>query len=51
MEEMVRWFGPCFGAAMVIYWLYRYRSEKTYEQDKMMGSTRDSMAYNESTNK
>ena len=51
MEEMVRWFGPCFGAAMVIYWLYRYHSEKTNDQDKMMVSTRDSMANNESTNK
>ena len=35
MEEMVRWFGPCFGAAMVIYWLYRYHSEKTNDQDIM----------------
>ena len=51
MEEMVRWFGPCLGAAMAIYWLYRYRSEKTNDQDNMMVSTGESMANNESTNK
>ena len=28
MEEFVRWFGPCFGLAMVIYWISKYRREK-----------------------
>lgn len=27
MEEFVRWFGPCFGLAMVIYWITKYRRE------------------------
>ena len=31
MEEFVRWFGPCFGLAMVIYWLIRFRQEKSDE--------------------
>ena len=28
MEEFVRWFGPCFGIAMVIYWISKYYRER-----------------------
>ena len=28
MEEFVHWFGPCFGLAMVIYWISKYLRER-----------------------
>ena len=28
MEEFVHWFGPCFGFAMVIYWISKYWRER-----------------------
>ena len=28
MEELVHWFGPCFGLAMVIYWISKYWRER-----------------------
>lgn len=37
MEEFVRWFGPCFGLAMVIYWISKYRRER-FDDDSSVKS-------------
>ena len=36
MEEFVRWFGPCLGLAMVIYWISRYWREKFDEDSSVI---------------
>jgi len=36
MEEFVHWFGPCFGLAMVIYWISKYLRERFDEDSSVI---------------
>ena len=38
MEEFVRWFGPCFGLAMVIYWISKYWRERVDDDSSVISN-------------
>lgn len=51
MEDFVRWFGPCFAAAMGCYWFWKHRSQETEEADSLVVPNDETINYEQMANR